>query len=171
MFDPIREVPSLELCKELKELGYPQTGGGWYWIKPEGDQANCAPVKGWDLYLMHTHKDNLEWWFCKNFEIAESRGCGCCADYFKVAEYIKAPTVVEMEEWYPFYCPFESKTMLSWKLYKEDKDDWTQEFMQYTTPLVICQANNRADLCAKNLIWLIKNGYMNFKDKKGESNE
>ncbi|RLJ01289.1 MAG: hypothetical protein DRP11_04655 [Candidatus Aenigmatarchaeota archaeon] len=30
-FEPIKEVPNLELCKKLKELGYPQEGGGWYW--------------------------------------------------------------------------------------------------------------------------------------------
>ena len=33
MFDLTKEVPSLELCKRLKEVGYPQDGGGWYWIK------------------------------------------------------------------------------------------------------------------------------------------
>jgi len=33
MFNPIKEVPSIELCKKLKEIGYPQEGGGWYWVK------------------------------------------------------------------------------------------------------------------------------------------
>ena len=31
MVDYRKEVPSLELCKRLKELGYLQNGGGWYW--------------------------------------------------------------------------------------------------------------------------------------------
>jgi len=31
MFDLKKEVPSLELCKKLKDLGYPQSGGGYYW--------------------------------------------------------------------------------------------------------------------------------------------
>ena len=35
MFDPEKEVPSLELCKRLKKLGYPQDGGGWYWYETE----------------------------------------------------------------------------------------------------------------------------------------
>ena len=26
-----KEIPSLELCKRLKELGFPQSSGGWYW--------------------------------------------------------------------------------------------------------------------------------------------
>ncbi len=33
MFNPVKEVPSIELCKKLKEIGYPQGGGGWYWAK------------------------------------------------------------------------------------------------------------------------------------------
>jgi len=35
MFDIKKEVPSLELCKKLKELGFPQGGGGWYWIQDD----------------------------------------------------------------------------------------------------------------------------------------
>jgi len=31
-FCPVDEVPSLELCKELREHGYPQDRGGWYWL-------------------------------------------------------------------------------------------------------------------------------------------
>jgi len=31
VFNPELEVPSKELCKKLKELGFPQEGGGWYW--------------------------------------------------------------------------------------------------------------------------------------------
>ena len=33
MFGLAKEVPSLELCKRLKELGYPQENGEWYWVK------------------------------------------------------------------------------------------------------------------------------------------
>ena len=33
MFDLRKEIPSLELCKRLKELGFPQDSGGWYWVK------------------------------------------------------------------------------------------------------------------------------------------
>lgn len=31
MFDLKNEVPSLKLCKRLRDCGYPQDGGGWYW--------------------------------------------------------------------------------------------------------------------------------------------
>jgi len=33
MFNPAKEVPNIELCKKLKKIGYPQGGGGWYWVK------------------------------------------------------------------------------------------------------------------------------------------
>ena len=35
-------VVSLDLAKKLKEAGYPQDGGGWYWIKEE-------PGAEWEL--------------------------------------------------------------------------------------------------------------------------
>ena len=38
-----KEVPSLELCRRLKELGYPQGGGGWYWDE--------TVDYSWKLYL------------------------------------------------------------------------------------------------------------------------
>jgi len=35
MFDIKKVVPSLELCLKLKELGYPQNEGGFYWVKED----------------------------------------------------------------------------------------------------------------------------------------
>ncbi len=33
-----KEIPNLKLCYKLKELGYPQTGNGWFWSQsPKGD--------------------------------------------------------------------------------------------------------------------------------------
>jgi len=31
-YSPEREVPSLDVCKKLREQGFPQDGGGWYWL-------------------------------------------------------------------------------------------------------------------------------------------
>jgi len=33
MFDPKQEVPSVDLCQRLEELGLPQDGDGWYWVR------------------------------------------------------------------------------------------------------------------------------------------
>ena len=71
MFNPESEVPSLELCKKLKDLGYPQDGGGWYWTI---HKKNYAEVNYFNERL---HGSEL--W----------------------SEVIKAPTVTEMWEWLP----------------------------------------------------------------------
>ena len=72
MFNSEREVPSLELCKKLKELGYPQDGEGWYWV-----EVKSGYKWEWKLRLL------------VNFPYA--------VDNYK----IKAPTVRELGEWLP----------------------------------------------------------------------
>jgi len=71
MFEIEKEVPSVELCKKLKELGYPQTSGGWYW-------RYRLPQK-WELTFFYTGE----------------RGA------IPFEEYIKAPTCREMGEFFP----------------------------------------------------------------------
>lgn len=71
MFDPEKEVPSLELCEKLKELGFPQNTGGWYWEIYESIAGKDVEVK----YFDYTPEDDL---------------------YFT---YVKAPTTRELEEW------------------------------------------------------------------------
>jgi len=44
MFDPQKEVPSLEFCKRLKRFGYPQDSGGFYWTVA-GDSCKLEYVK------------------------------------------------------------------------------------------------------------------------------
>ena len=73
VFNPEFEVPSKELCKKLKELGFPQEssdGGGWYWVLEE-----LTYKEVWKLKLLHNIPyavDNLK---------------------------IKAPTCREILEW------------------------------------------------------------------------
>jgi len=57
MFDPKAEVPSLELCQRLKELGYPQTTGGWYWIKDEGEWIIVFSEDGESYLLEYSEGD------------------------------------------------------------------------------------------------------------------
>ena len=49
MFDIKSEVPSMELCKRLKELGFPQNGGGWYWIK----LSHTSSSENYSLYFQN----------------------------------------------------------------------------------------------------------------------
>jgi len=70
-----REVPSLELCKRLKELGYPQSEG-WYWeVYRSGKKllVYYSEFRGISKYHPGTHPEKI----------------------------IKAPTVRELGEWLP----------------------------------------------------------------------
>lgn len=59
MFKPEKEVPSLELCKKLKELGYPQDKTGFWW-------GYRAHLKDDEQYvLLFGNKilvGELDWW-------------------------------------------------------------------------------------------------------------
>ena len=82
MFDPTKEVPSLEMCQKLKKLGYPQAGGGWYWVKGLGDYFIA-----WRL----NDETLVDYYFFSPFDegnIFVSRD----------REIIKAPTVRELGE-------------------------------------------------------------------------
>ena len=65
-----KEVPSLELCKRLKELGFPQEGEGWCW---------------------YTNKEILRW------KVVYNKGFYPIEELY--GEYIKAPTCREMAFW------------------------------------------------------------------------
>ena len=71
MFNLEQEVPSLELCRKLKEVGYPQDGGGWYWIESYRDEWY---IDIWDSVFLQIAK-------------------------LQVKDYIKAPTCRELGEW------------------------------------------------------------------------
>lgn len=79
MFCPEKEVPSLELCKKLKEVGYPQDGG-WHWIRFEGENE-------WKLCLS-----------CEQGIVIDGR---VYAEAYGKREQIKAPTCRELMEWLP----------------------------------------------------------------------
>ena len=73
MFDPVKEVPNLELCKKLKELGFPQDNGIWYW--------KLRSFGIWDLVF----------YFCSDKQKIEKN----------LGVLVKAPTVCELGEWLP----------------------------------------------------------------------
>jgi len=68
MFDIKKEVPSLELCKKLKELGFPQDGGGWYYYRYYYDNEFYIGLKeeiAWEenpeYYYAPTVRELGEW--------------------------------------------------------------------------------------------------------------
>ena len=95
------QVPSLELCKKLKELGYPQNGLWWWW----------KVVKDTDEYIISL-KENMPPIYKENDKIDN-----------EFQAYV-APTVAEMGEFLkedilPQYYHGEKQ----WVWYSEDSND------------------------------------------------
>ena len=148
MFAPEKEVPNFELCLKLKGLGYPQAGGGWYWVydKHLGEIEN----------LVHVYEMTDE-----NIEHNAKYG------YL----YVKAPTVRELGEWLPDHLELEGLEVSPSLLVKKY---WYIESPQNPERrLVWCVcydcglefksiAESEADSRAKMLIWLVENGYISF---------
>ena len=157
MFDPKSEVPSLELCQRLKELGYPQEGGGWYWVRGEAEWGD-------EEELFYHPNGATMWWIQESFEWVESQGCGCCCSLIRVKEYLKAPTCRELGEWLP-------KLVLNkYSLYyTQVKDGWIIDYANSSNPAGD-KLNWEADYTepnarAKMIIWLRENGYIKFEEE------
>jgi len=72
--DGFDEILDLESCRELKELGFPQIGGGWYWVRFGRSLSDSA----WALYYFIRMEDVI---------------------YPPFIDYVKAPTVGEAKKW------------------------------------------------------------------------
>ena len=143
MFNPKLEVPSLELCKQLKYLGFPQDGGGWYW---------------------YSDIENATWRLVYEQEVF---------DYDEdIKEYIKAPTVRELGEWLPvsikdiheLYIEFDKVTEEDWII--------SYRYYCHNISLIVFKDITEANARAKMLIWLVENNYITFnKEVKNAHNK
>ncbi len=116
MFEVEKEVSNLELSKKLKELGFPQEGGGWYWRVDE--------YRKWlSFYTDSEYKHKIP------DEI-----------------FIKAPTCLEILEW------------IDVAYQKHITSDYLTEKLTYTPEEI------NPNRLAEDLIWLIENGYVEFRD-------
>jgi len=136
MFDIEREVPSLELCRKLKELGYPQTGGGWYWIEEDGKCILVFSKDGNSYIYEYNEGEYLE------ATLPENK--------------IKAPTVRELGEWLPAKINPDEMLWIG-KSYK-----WCIAYGLLIRHSVVFEEEKEADARAKMLIWLRENGYLYF---------
>jgi hypothetical protein len=148
-----RKVPSLKLCKRLKELGFPQNSPGWYWVvyhDNDGDEVQLL-----------LERDKTLWKMLRN----------CSPDYREVT---KAPTCREMEKWLPYFIEEENnilrrKTNYYLCLEKLRKDfykiyyKWKYNEYYDVIPSNCIEADTELNARAKILIWLYDNGYVKFK--------
>jgi len=153
MFDPTKEVPSLELCEKLKELGYPQEGGGWYFIKWKEEEPYASAITF----------DGRNW--------HRIDGQTCSLPKFK----IKAPTVQELGKWLPERIETSDDTYSL--IIEKYGDGWTVEYKSYNPhsiepfdSLIIISADTVSYTMGLMLEWLVENGYVNFK-KGGEGEQ
>ena len=134
MFNPKDEVPDLELCEKLQELGYPQETGGWYWLISTGFKGNPK----------HTIC------FLENFD---------SATYIPYPyRYIKAPTVRELGERLPSSIK-KDRGLLYGKML-----NGTYFCGAYKKEITFTEvtADKEANARAKMLIWLVENKYIEF---------
>lgn len=130
MFNPKDEVPSLELCKKLKELEFPQESGGWYWIVVQG--CKHKDVK-WELKFYEKYEDIPYWTLC-----------------------YKAPTVRELGEWLP--ADIEDKEGQLFTLICEKRDGWIVAYYNDKKGFIeniFFIADTEAEARVKMLIWLV----------------
>ena len=139
-----KEVPSLELCKGLKELGYPQEGGGFYW------RNNKVVFMDGVLPRIDTEKR-----FQRYYDKEKERGI----------EIVKAPTCRELGEWLPDIIDDGYQD----RYFVEEKDESSIEIgyggfgdIEYSVVIKITDPNE-ANARAKMLIWLKENGYVDFR--------
>lgn len=136
MFKTTKQVPNLELCKKLKELGFPQDGGGWYW-----DLNNTPP----SLVLYRDTK----------FERI------ALLDY--ESRLIKAPTVQELEEWLPYSIVFEKDGSTFWlSCHRYNPVRWNCGYVGYSEVLAVKSGATIVETMAKLLIRLIEDRHIKF---------
>jgi len=82
-----KEVPSVELSKKLKELGFPQKEPGWFWCLRKDSEF-------YDLFFT---MDKMYFYKPKQYEEF------FIFEYHHLQDYIKAPTCPEMDKWLPLY--------------------------------------------------------------------
>ncbi len=148
MFDPTKEVPSLELCRKFRELGFPQDGGGWYWIKYRRFDREITKL------VYQTQINLIPNSYGADIYYPNGAGHGSLA----ITWYAKAPTVRELGEWLPDLIIFKHKGKEWWCIHHTITKE--SNIKAYT------EANARAKL----LIWLAKNGHVKFGDKEDNKN-
>lgn len=152
MFMPEKEVPNLELCKHLKELGYPQDGKGWYWAKKwryfHGNIKSYPPSYDEKVIL------DTAIWLLEFLQNEPS-----------YSDYVRAPTCRELGEWLPakietkgfdFYLIITRTT--SWEIYYAFDMVNSQTILAGSMQEDDVEPNARA----KMLIWLAEKGYISL---------
>jgi len=154
MYSPKKDVPSYSLCSRLKELGYPQLGGGWYWCIDKGYYQEPT------LVMMQNYVSPA-------YTVFDPGGAGFTyvIDPYELKYYVRAPTIVELKSHLPIELSVnEIKYYLYWKRYldKNGKIFEVLEYVDKNNGILKAIQGSEPNACAKMLIILAKQGYIEF---------
>ena len=159
-----KEVPSLELCKKLKKIGFPQEGGRIFWIITEEDNDKM-------LALEVNSREPFEWLNRRYGELAI--GDLEWKNSYKVIEIIKAPTCRELGEWLPKSIEYEVSggyRHAYLAITKDIEGNWLVYYYDKARDFILggkaFKGEQLAFVLAKMLIWLKENGHIDFKKEE-----
>jgi len=140
------QVPSLELCKKLKSLSYPQEGL-FYWQIETSDSEFLKRYKierFKDILITDSEKRTSDrYWKGKKLKLSY--------------EHFVAPTVAEMGEWLP-----NVSVELTVEAHKGDDAYWFDVWSEEKQIKIIGGEEIEANARAETLIWLVENGHLNY---------
>ena len=144
MFNPELEVPDLDLCRQLKQLHYPQEDGGWYWCIDT--EISNKP------FLVFVQGS-----FMPMYMAFYPKGYVYCLEPNYLNNYIKAPTNAELGNYLilqneAYYTVYSKQGYFCKSIDMNGLED------EYMWTLDKKEANARA----KMLIWLAKNKCVKF---------
>ncbi|RLF78688.1 hypothetical protein DRN32_06405 [Thermococci archaeon] len=171
MFDLNKEVPNVELCKKLKELGFPQAQPGYYWVRRKTKDGVVVSPPEYEIAFKGIRE------MC---ELNKSNYLVAGAHYttwWPVDEIIKAPTCRELGEWLPDHLIIDKSRPCAalvirkfW--YKESPENPERRLVWcvgYDFKIEFrAIANAEPDARAKMLIWLVENGYITFNRRQND---
>ena len=155
------QVPSLELCKKLKSLSYPQEGL-FYWQIETSDSEFLKRYKierFKDILITDSEKRTSDrYWKGKKLKLSY--------------EHFVAPTVAEMGERLPYQLFVGSPSKhdsYHLEIFMNSDKEFSYSYYDDSTSEILHDTENcktEANARAKMLIWLVENKHLSFKGER-----
>ena len=161
MFKPELEVPDIEYCKKLKEIGLPQNTGGFYWAEYKGE---VSLIYNKDIPHYSFYESDIVFKAFTIRELGEWLPSSIEKEYFYTSE---AKRIFENR----LLSDIEERYLIKYYFVIEKKDGkWfcKYERLNYDEPVILVLFSDikLSNALAKMLIWLIKNGYVGFENER-----
>ncbi len=158
-----REVPSLELCKKLKEVGYPQDTDGYLWVNAK--KVWVCGEECWAIteeFYLANEKPYYPLGGIPQTDWAKKQR----DDWYSRLQWYKAPTCREVGEWLPVSILINGEDAFL-DLDHPSPEIWIISYMTYDKGFErsIVAFDDKSEISArvKMFIWLKQHGYIDFK--------